>query len=207
MTGDSRVIPANDAEGVAHRTEGAVLDLGCGGRKHSPTWVGIDSLVLDGVDIVGDVFEALGHTRTSSVAGVYASHFCEHIDDVTGLLAEMARVTRPGGEITIIVPHFSNAYFYSDPTHKTAFGLYSMAYFIADSPMRRQVPVYGDPLPLVLEKTVLGFKSTPPFYVRHAVRRLLGAAVNSSRYTQEFYEENLSGLLSCYELRFSLRRI
>lgn len=185
---------------------GAKLDVGCGERKRSPGYIGVDQLALPGVDIVGDVHEVLSSIPDGTVAEVYCSHFLEHIDDLDGMLAQMCRVLRTDGHLEVVVPHFSNPYFASDPTHRRAFGLYTFSYVTERPPLRRQVPHYAEPLPLTLEHVELGFKSAPPFYGRHAVKLALGRVVNFSRWTREFYEENLVYLLPCYELRFSLVR-
>lgn len=184
----------------------AKLDLGCGTRKRTPAHIGVDRLEHPAVDVVGDVLDVLGQIPDGVVAEVYCSHFLEHVDDLETVLSEMCRVTRSGGLLEIVVPHFSNPYFASDPTHRTPFGLYTFSYLTADAPLRRQVPHYADPLPVRLERVTLGFKSTPPFYGRHAFKKLVGLLVNSSRWSKEFYEENLTYLLPCYELVFELRR-
>lgn len=191
---------------IADLARGATLDLGCGSRKCDPEAVGIDALALPGVDIVGDVTHVLRGVEDQSVRRIHASHFMEHVPDVGGLMSEVARVLEVGGELEVVVPHFSNAYFYSDPTHETAFGLYSMAYFVAETPMRRKVPVYGDPLPLELLEITMVFKASRPFYGRYALRRCFGTIVNLSWYTKELYEETATGFVSCYELHFLLRR-
>ncbi len=186
---------------------GRHLDLGCGERKVDPSYVGIDTLDYDGVDLVGDAFEILRAIPADTVAGVYSSHFLEHIEDVPAMLAEITRVIAPGGSLELVVPHFSNAYFYSDATHRTAFGLYTLSYFARDEIYSRRVPTYQRELDLVLESVDLGFKSPRPFYGRYALRRSFGALVNLTPWTQEFYEENLSGLVSCYEIRFRARKL
>jgi SAM-dependent methyltransferase len=186
---------------------GAKLDLGCGTRKRGPDYIGIDRLELPGVDITADALEALRGIPDGVIDEVYSSHFLEHIEDLDAILAEVCRVLRSGGRFEVVVPHFSNPYFASDPTHRRAFGLYTFSYLTDDAPLRRQVPHYGAPLPLHLAEVVLGFKSTPPFYGRHAFKRAIGVLVNVSRWTREFYEENLVYLVPCYELRFSLVRI
>lgn len=186
---------------------GAKLDIGCGGRKRASGYIGIDRLDLPGVDVVGDVLDVLQGIPGGTVAEIYSSHFLEHIDDLDGMLAEMARVLRPGGRLEVIVPHFSNPYFASDPTHRRAFGLYTFSYLTAGAPLRRQVPRYGDDLPLRLQRVELGFKSAPPFYGRHVFKRAVGLLVNLSSWTREFYEENLVYFVPCYELRFSLIRL
>ncbi|MGI8845756.1 MAG: class I SAM-dependent methyltransferase [Thermoleophilaceae bacterium] len=185
----------------------AKLDIGCGARKRGPDYVGVDRLDLPGVDVVGDILDVLATIPDGVVDEIYCSHFLEHIDDLGGMLAEMCRVLRRAGHLEVVVPHFSNPYFASDPTHRRAFGLYTFSYLTADAPLRRQVPQYGDSLPLRLERVILGFKSTPPFYGRHAFKRTVGAFVNLMRWTREFYEENLVYLVPCYELRFSLVRL
>ena len=120
-------------------------------------------------------------------------------------MTESARVLKPGGILNIVVPHFSNPYYYSDYTHRTAFGLYSMCYFTGNTLFRRRVPQYCA-LPLELVDVGLVFKSTPPFYFRHAIKRLFGLGVNMSRYTQEIYEECLCWLIPCYEIEYLLRK-
>ncbi len=185
---------------------GAKLDLGCGNRKYAPDYVGVDELDTGAADIVADVWDVLSAIPDASISAVYASHFLEHVDDVTGLLVEIARVLELGAEAEIIVPHFSNPYFYSDLTHRHPFGLYSLAYLLETSPFSRQVPNYGHVLPMQLRSTRLVFKSPPPFYVRYGIKRLVDPVVNLGTWTQEFYEENFAFLCPCYELRFVLKR-
>jgi ubiquinone/menaquinone biosynthesis C-methylase UbiE len=185
----------------------AKLDIGCGPRKRGVEYIGIDRLDLPGVDVVGDVREVLARIPEGVIAEVYCSHFLEHVDDLDGMLAEMCRILRRGGRLEVVVPHFSNPYYASDPTHRRPFGLYTFSYLTADAPLRRAVPSYGEPLPLRVERVVLGFKSPPPFYGRYAFKRAVGLLVNLSRWTREFYEENLVYLVPCYELRFSLLRL
>jgi ubiquinone/menaquinone biosynthesis C-methylase UbiE len=187
---------------------GAKIDLGCGERKRSPDHIGVDRRDLPGVDLVGEVRDVLAEVPDGVVDEIYCSHFLEHVDDLTGTLREMCRVIRRGGSLEIVVPHFSNPYFASDPTHRHRFGLYTFSYLIADARLlRRRVPRYDAPLPVRLERVHLGFKSTPPFYGRHAIKRAIGALVNSSDWSREFYEENLASIAPCYEIEFVMARL
>jgi SAM-dependent methyltransferase len=183
------------------------LELGCGSTKRDPAAIGIDALDLDGVDLVGDVFEVLAAFPEASVDSVASYHFVEHVDDLPRLIGELARVVRAGGVLTIVVPHFSNPYFYSDYTHRRFFGLYTFCYLAHCALFRRTVPTYGADLRFDVEEVELGFKSTRPFYVRHAIKRVFGLLFNASRWLQELYEENLCWLVPCYEIRYALRRI
>jgi SAM-dependent methyltransferase len=178
------------------------IELGCGGAKMRPDAIGIDLLDQPAVDIVGDVFSALALLPESSTGEIFASHFVEHIEDLPRLIAECSRVLRPGGRIEFIVPHHANPYFYSDYTHRRAFGLYSMSYLVRDDILRRKVPTYGLSTDLTLVDVRLGFKSAFRYSIRNLVLRALGMAVNSARYLQELYEEVGSRLIPCYEVRF-----
>jgi hypothetical protein len=189
-----------------HNGEKLALELGCGPRKVEPGAVGVDLLDFDGVDLVGDVYAALAAMPASCVSRVYTSHFLEHLSDLPKLLDELARVMLPHAPLTVVVPHFSNPFYYSDPTHRTSFGLYTLAYFCDQDLFRRTVPRYGFKMPFVIEAVRLQFKSYPPRYIRHTLKRLFGALVNSCMYAMELYEENFCWLFPCYELRCELRR-
>lgn len=182
------------------------LELGCGSAKRDPNSVGIDLLPSSATDVVGDAVEILRSLPPASVDGIRSDHFLEHIDDVEGLLRLCAEVMKPGGIFVAIVPHFSNPYFYSDPTHKAFFGLYTLSYCIRATPFRRQVPQYIDPLPYILTRVRYHFKSSPPFYFRHGVKKTYGWLANLLMWTQEFYEENLCWTFPAYEIRYVLRR-
>lgn len=182
------------------------LELGCGTRKRRASSIGIDIMDAPGVDIVGDVFDVLAAVPSATVDTVYASHFLEHVQPLPVLMDELERVLKPGGTLELIVPHFSNPHYYSDPTHRQTFGLYSMSYFAQDPILRRKVPHYGRTCRLELSDVRLEFKSSRPFYGRYAAKRLLHYIVNLCTWTREFYEENLCFILPCYEVRYRLKK-
>ena len=207
---ESQALPANiiDHSRIFSRWNSLgpiVLDLGCGPNKKSRNWIGIDKSNYPGVDIQGDIFAVLQEFEDQSVDHIYTSHFCERIEDVGLLVKEMTRILKVGGKIHVIVPHFSNPYFFSDYTHKTFFGLYSFSYFAQDGLYQRKVPQYHDfSQKLSLLDVQLIFKSTRPFYLSYAIKKMFGYLLNSSRYMQELYEENLSSFIGCYEIHFFL---
>jgi predicted SAM-dependent methyltransferase len=179
-----------------------ILDLGCGPLKKNPDWIGIDMLDAEGVDIVGDIYEVIKAFPDNSVDEVHASHFFEHIPDVPSLLIELSRVLKQAGFIEVIVPHFSNAYFYSDYTHKTFFGLYSFSYWVTDNLLKRKVPNYDVNTGLQLKSVFLCFKS--PWLINRPVRRIWQLLFNSSTLMQEWYEDSWSSSFPCYEVQFIL---
>lgn len=182
------------------------LELGCGAYKKHVTAIGIDAIESPGVDLVGDVYDALRLFPDGSVDAVYSYHFAEHLDDIAKLVREVQRVLKPGGLMRTVVPHFSNPYFYSDYTHRSAFGLYSFSYLAEDRLFRRRVRSYIDTTGMQLDDVELIFKATRPFYVRHAFRRCLGIVVNLTRLTQEMYEAGWTSYFSCYEVRYDVVR-
>lgn len=181
------------------------IELGCGPNKVRADAIGVDALDFDGVDLVGDVFEVLAALPDASLSACYSAHFFEHVQELPKLIDELARTLVSGAQMTIRVPHFSNAYFYSDPTHSRFFGLYTMSYYARDRLLRRKVPSYGRVPAFDLEGVSLRFAS--PFPIRNLFRRVVGAVFNLTTWLQEFYEENLCYFLSCHEVEFRLRRI
>jgi SAM-dependent methyltransferase len=202
------IVDVIDKTGVLARLangERVAVELGCGPRKRQQHAVGIDQLDYPAVDLVGDVFTVLAAMPDGSVQAVYTYHFLEHVHDLSLLLSELARVLQPGGKLEIEVPHFSNPYFYSDPTHVRAFGLYTFSYLAEEKFFKRKVPMYGRTPDFALDDVKLQFDS--PFIGRKIIRRLIGPLFNAGRWMQEFHEENLCYLFSAYQIRFVLRRL
>lgn len=85
------------------------LNLGCG-PEHLKGWVNIDSNPEERPDLVADVTD-LSMFADDSVDEIYASHILEHIDVRVPALAEWARVLRPGGVITVVVPDVIATFF------------------------------------------------------------------------------------------------
>jgi SAM-dependent methyltransferase len=193
-----------DKRGVLPTLDGAVLELGSGRNKRIVDAIGVDLLDSEMTDVVGDVFDVLAEIETGAVSAIHSWHFFEHVEDIEGLLASCARVLRRGGEMQVTVPHFSNPYFFSDPTHSRAFGLYTFCYLAESRLFRRGTPRYRDDFDFDLVDVRLHFTSdTWPW--RAKVRELFNV-INRSRALQEFYEENCTGWLSCYELTYVLAR-
>jgi len=182
------------------------LELGCGNAKRNRDALGVDLLDYPDVDIVGDVYEALASFPDGTVDSVFSYHFVEHVEDVPRLLSELARIVKPDGVVEFVAPHFSNPYYYSDPTHRHFFGLYTFCYFAGGSPFRRTVPTYGYEPTFAIARVDLIFKSARPFVVRYGAKKLVGLLFNSCTYLKEWYEENVCYLFPCYEVRYVLRR-
>lgn len=184
-----------------------IINIGCG-RRRTPGVIGIDHIPLPTVDIVANIEHGLPFLADDSVDVVIADSILEHVDQFAGLMREIHRVLKPGGELRVTVPHFSNPYYYSDYTHKRFFGLYTFDYFIDRSKqrMKRIVPDYYSDIRFEITKRHIDFYS--PFrWRRKLFKKPLGILINLHRWTQEFYEENLCWLLPCYILEFNLKPV
>jgi SAM-dependent methyltransferase len=193
-----------DKSGALARGETLKLDLGCGLTKRGPGYIGVDMADSPAVDVVGDVLEVLRTLEGETVSEVYSSHLFEHIAELEPLIDELERVLVVGGRLLVRVPHFSNPYYYSDPTHRRPFGLYTFSYFADDRLLRRRVPTYGHVPRLRLERVRLHFRSSTEFRFRYRAKEALGRIVNANVWLQELYEENLAWVLPCYEVEFAL---
>jgi predicted SAM-dependent methyltransferase len=182
------------------------LDIGCGSQKCEPDATGIDIAPAPGVDLVGDALVILRSMEANSVGGIYSSHFLEHHASPAEMLKEMVRVVAPGGQLDIRVPHFSSPWFYSDPTHKTPFGLYTFAYYFKNNIFSRKVPSYCLIDDAYIKAIQLNFGSTRPFYIRHGIKKTIQFLVNLTNYTRELYEEAFTGVLSCSEIQVIIQK-
>ena len=183
-----------------------IFELGCGDNKVHKEAITIDSRDFPCVDIVGDVFEILKDIPDCSVNSLYAYHFVEHIDDLELLLSEMVRVCKYNSIIKLSVPHFSNPFFYSDPTHKRTFGLYTFFYFFDCKLFKRKVPDYCRIPEASLIFIKLIFTSYKPNYLRYIFKKFLQTIFNLSSWTQEFYEEMFANIFPCYELIIKIKK-
>lgn len=184
------------------------LDLGCGNTVRSGyTGVDLYSSKPDANIIRMDCLEYLKSLDDKCITEVYSRHFFEHIDNFSEYLAEITRVLEPGGVLHFIVPHFSNPYFYSDPTHKQFFGLYTMNYFFENKlNFKRGVPRYN--LTFSNELVVVEAKlhlMGRPLYGKLTQKILTFLLAKSKRYT-EFHERNMINFFPIYEISFKLRK-
>ncbi len=191
---------------IAKRLETGPLsiEIGVGQKKINPDAIGIDVIDSLACDVVGDAIEVLNSLPDSCVESVYASHFIEHVDSVSELLDSLVRVCSSGAKIIFIAPHFSNPFFYSDPTHRATYGLYTFAYYAKSDLFRRTLPLYSRIKGLLLTEVVLRFYSYRPNYIRHFLKQLAQKTVNSSMWMKELYEESFCWLIPCYDVKYVL---
>ena len=107
------------------------LNLGSGPDIRNG-WVNIDSVKLNGVDVIHDLNKFPYPFKENTFDEVYASHVLEHLNDLIKVMNELKRICKKGARIIIRVPHFSCGVSYRDPTHKRLFSYFTFDYFTDD---------------------------------------------------------------------------
>ncbi|HEX5271510.1 MAG TPA: methyltransferase domain-containing protein, partial [Gemmataceae bacterium] len=174
--------------------------------RHLPGYYNVDHLPLPGVDILADLEEPLADLPDNCVGAIYCRHTLEHVAGLLPLLGELHRVTRAGGRIEVIVPHFSNPYGYSDPTHVRFFGLYSFFYLAdeGDQP-RRKVPNFYLAQRFRVEQVSFNLLRTS--VMDKVVRAVLQPLVNRGVGWLDWYERRLCRLLPADDIHWLLRPV
>ena len=184
-----------------------IIELGCGDKVKSLAddgRIGIDRVDLPHVDIVADLEKGLSFLPDACVDEIHARSLFEHINNFDQLLKEILRVLKDDGYCHLMVPHFSNPYHYSDPTHVRFFGLYSFYYYCHEKrQLSRKVPTFYSESRLEIVSLKLRFRS--PFKGRKWWKRLHEKIFNLSPSIQEFYEENLCYFFPCYGIAIKFR--
>jgi SAM-dependent methyltransferase len=181
------------------------VELGCG-MANPPGRIKIDRVDLPHLDIVTDLEDGLSFFPDNSVDAIHSKSVLEHIHNFDFLMRETWRILKPAGTQNIFVPHFSNPFYYSDPTHVRFFGLYSFEYYSAGHfYFSRKLPAYYQEYGFLIQHISLVFGS--PWRGRNFVKRLMQKIVNINSWMMEFYEENLCYAFPCYGLQVTLKPI
>lgn len=88
-----------------------IVDLGAGGRRISPATIAVDFVADPNTDVVGDVQRL--PFATGSIDLVYATGLLEHVEDERAVVAEIARILKPGGIAHLEVPFLEQ--YHEDP--------------------------------------------------------------------------------------------
>ena len=200
---DPRQVPAQFKAGNG----GLRLNLGCG-NKPRKGFLGIDLGDNTTADVRMDVLAYLHSLPDGCVAEVYSRHMLEHLDPpaLRSLLQQLDRVLMADGQLHLVVPHYSNPYFHSDPTHRQAFGVHTFSYLCETTCLHRGVPNYARIPGWHLVKVRVGF--LPYGRLRllgiklPMLSDLLNPLVNLGHRGIELFERYLAGVLSIYEVSY-----
>jgi predicted SAM-dependent methyltransferase len=108
------------------------VNIGCG-TTYIKGYIGLDRILSPTVDILADIDGKYLPFVDKCVSHINVSHVLEHVRNLDLLMAEMHRISRPSGHLSIEVPHFSSMYAWTDPTHVRAFTSVRFDYFALDA--------------------------------------------------------------------------
>ncbi len=175
-----------------------ILDFGCGTKRH-PNSIGIDINPNSNADIIHNLDLFPYPLEDNTFDEVWCDGIIEHLADVVGVMEELHRVSKPGGQITIITPYFSSLDAFTDPTHKHYFSSRSFDYFTGDFP---QYGFYSAKARFVKRKVDIYFWDLPRLGGIHP-QYLLGAKLLSTRFLS-IYERFFAYILPAQTIRFEL---
>jgi SAM-dependent methyltransferase len=101
-----------------------VLDIGCGGRK-TPGAIGMDLDPRSGADIIHDLDDIPYPFSSDTFDEVLGIHVMEHVRNPLRIMTELHRITRNGGLVRLVVPHWTNPDWATDLTHRNCLNSYS----------------------------------------------------------------------------------
>lgn len=105
-----------------------ILDLGCGPSKF-PGAIGADMNPDTAADVLCHFDRGILPFADNAFDQVRAVHVIEHVADVVKTVEELHRITRPGGTIYLVTPHYTDFSSFSDPTHRWHLTSFSFRYF------------------------------------------------------------------------------
>jgi SAM-dependent methyltransferase len=173
-----------------------ILDVGCGQNKY-PGAVGIDSNPRADADVIHDLGVLPYPFPDNEFDKIICRHVIEHVPDVMLFVSELHRITKPGGLISIVTPHYSNPDWPTDPTHRNHFNSYSFTCFMPD---RTPFPFYTT----VELRPVRTYVSLANLWRALGIEWLTNLDQHSPalRFTRKFWEFYLSNIMRGKELHF-----
>ncbi|CAN6134411.1 Methyltransferase type 11 [Methylophilaceae bacterium] len=190
----------NEAISLNH---GLMLNLGAGNDKVEG-YYNVDFIDLPGTDLIADLNKPLEQLPDNSVDAIVSRGSFEHIKNFMGLMVELHRVCKNNADINTIVPHFSNPYYYSDPTHVQPFGLYTMHYFMDESiQFGRKVPDYYTKARYKVEKITIMFYREK--LIDKILEPILSRIVNLNIHTQDIYERRFCYLYPAWQIKYEMK--
>jgi SAM-dependent methyltransferase len=107
-----------------------ILDVGCGANKTEGA-IGLDNNPRTAADVIHDLGDLPYPFPDNEFDLVVSNHVVEHVPDIMAFIGELHRVTRPGGRIKLITPHYTNPDWPNDPTHRNHINSYTFNTFMA----------------------------------------------------------------------------
>ena len=178
-----------------------ILDVGCGANKTEGA-IGLDNNPRTAADVIHDLGDLPYPFADNEFDLVVSNHVVEHVPDVMAFIGELHRVTRPGGRIKLITPHYTNPDWANDPTHRNHINSYTFNTFV---PGREVFDFYTD----IQLKPVDCYVSLLGLWRALGIELLVNLDRKSYklRFLRKFWEQYLSYVIRGKELWFEFEVI
>jgi SAM-dependent methyltransferase len=173
-----------------------ILDVGCGSNKY-PGAIGVDNNPRTAADVIHDLGAVPYPFEENEFEEIISRHVVEHVPDVMAFVTELYRITKPGGRIKLVTPHYTNPDWANDPTHRNHFNSYSFNVFMPD---RRVFDFYSQ----VNLRPVKTYVSLLSLWRALGIEFLvnLDQKMPKMRFLRKFWEHYLSYVFRGKELHF-----
>jgi SAM-dependent methyltransferase len=103
-----------------------ILELGCGNKKgcgcpYKGEITGVDADPKSQADVIWNLEKFPYPFKDSEFDAVYSHHCVEHLGDTLKVMEEIARITKPHGKVTMLVPYGKGRLALGNVTHKKFF--------------------------------------------------------------------------------------
>ena len=173
-----------------------ILDVGCGANKYEGA-IGLDNNPRTAADVIHDLGSVPYPFPDSEFDLIVSRHVVEHVPDVMAFIGELHRITKPGGRIRLVAPHYTNPDWANDLTHRNHLNSYSFNTFL---PGRQVFDFYTDiqlkPIRTHVSLLTL-WKTLGIEFVVNLDQRAEGL-----RFLRKFWEHYLSYIFRGKELHF-----
>ena len=173
-----------------------ILDVGCGANKTKGA-IGLDNNPRTAADVIHDLGVVPYPFPDNEFDLVVSNHVVEHVPDVMAFIGELHRITRNGGRIRLLAPHYTNPDWANDPTHRNHINSYTFNTFI---PGRQVFDFYTD----IQLKPVRTYVSLSGLWRALGFEFLVNLDQRSPkmRFMRKFWEQYLSYIFRGKELQF-----
>jgi SAM-dependent methyltransferase len=173
-----------------------ILDVGCGVNKYEGA-IGLDNNPRTAADVIHDLGDIPYPFPDNEFDLIVSNHVVEHVPDVIAFVTELHRIAKPGGKIRLLTPHYTNADWANDPTHRNHLNSYSFNTFIAG---REVFDFYTD----VQLSFIRTYVSLAGLWRALGIEFLvnLDQRIPSMRFLRKFWEQYLSYIVRGKELQF-----
>jgi ubiquinone/menaquinone biosynthesis C-methylase UbiE len=173
-----------------------ILDVGCGWNK-TPGAIGLDSNRGTHADVIHDLGDVPYPFADNEFDQIVCRHVIEHVPDALALVTELHRITKPGGRLQIVTPHYSNPDWATDLTHRNHLNSYSFRCFIEG---QENFPFYTD----VKLRPIRAYLTLANLWRALGIQALVNLDQHwpSFRFTRKFWEFYLCNVIRGKELHF-----